>query len=193
MSFDEIISKQIEAIKAIPSENILEAAALLSRCPGKVITTGVGKAGLIARKVSATLSSTGTPSVFMHAGDAQHGDLGVVGANDLVLSFSNSGKTREVVEMVSSLKSLYKEISIITITSNEDSILAKSSNIVLLTGNYPELCPLGLAPTSSSLAMLSIGDILSIIVMQIKNFGVQDFHSRHHGGYLGKMLSREDK
>jgi len=193
MSFNDIVEKQIEAIRAIPGKNISNAAEKMSKCSGKVVTTGIGKAGLIARKVSATLSSTGTPSVFMHAADAQHGDLGILKEVDIILSFSNSGKTREVVETISSARSLYPNIFIITITSDENSILAKTSDLVIPTGNYPEFCPLGLAPTSSSLAMLSIGDILSVMVMQSKDFGIQDFHSRHHGGYLGKMLKNNFK
>ena len=161
------------------------AVGLVASCKGKVIVSGMGKAGIIGKKIAATLSSTGTPSLFLHPGEAQHGDLGVIGSGDLLICLSNSGKTREIIEMVK----LSKEIGdhkIITITSDKDSPLAKISDVIFLTGGIPEACQFGLVPTSSTIAMMAIGDVLSILTMEQKLFSIEDYGKIHHGGYIGK-------
>lgn len=158
---------------------------------GKLVATGIGKAGQIALNIATTLSSTGTPAVFLHAAEAQHGDLGVIQENDVLLLISNSGKTREIVEMLSLARNLHHDIPFIVITGNPESELAKASDIVLFTGNPKEICPLGLTPTTSTTAMNVIGDLL--VVMLIKKTGLtnEQYARRHHGGYLGQV-SREN-
>lgn len=188
---EEIIEEEINAIKAIPLTGIIEGLNIIINCQGKVVFTGMGKAGLIARKVAATFSSTGTPAFFMHPSEAQHGDLGMISEGDLIVSFSNSGKTREVIETVSLAKKLIPEIKLITITSNKMTELAIISDVVIETGGYPEICPFGMAPTSSTTAMLVIGDILSIMAMEAKDFSKEEYSKRHHGGYLGKKSRGE--
>jgi arabinose-5-phosphate isomerase len=159
---------------------------MIVQCKGKVVTSGMGKAGIIARKVSSTFSSTGTPSIFLHPGEAQHGDLGMLGKDDILLVFSNSGKTREVLEMVSLSNRLFEgKMRVICVTSDKHSELAKISDAVLHIGHITEACPLGMAPTSSTTAMLAIGDVLCLLVMEEINFSKEEFLKRHHGGYLG--------
>lgn len=187
----EIIKEEINAIKAIPLTGIDEAVENILSCQGKLVFTGMGKAGLISRKVAATMASTGTPAFFMHPSEAQHGDLGMIGKGDMIIAFSNSGRTREVVETVSLAKILIPGLKLITVTSNREAELALISDIVIETGGYPEVCPLGMAPTSSTTAMLVIGDIISMMVMEAKEFSIEQYSKRHHGGYLG-VKSREE-
>lgn len=184
----QILELESEAVKNIPiDESLLRAVELIAKCKGKVVTSGMGKAGIIAKKISSTFSSTGTPSVYLHPGEAQHGDLGMLSKKDLLLVFSNSGKTREVIEMVQLANRLNgKRMRVITITSHVNSDLAKSSDVVLNIGNIHEACPLGMAPTTSTTAMLALGDVLSILVMEEIKFTIKDFAKRHHGGYLGE-------
>lgn len=187
----EIIAQEIEAIKSIPLSGIDDAVNCILNCKGKVIFTGMGKAGLIARKIAATMSSTGTPALFMHPSEAQHGDLGILGEGDMIIALSNSGKTREVIETVSLAKVLIPSIKLVTITSSKYTELALLAEFTLETGGYPEICPFGMAPTSSTTAMLVIGDILSIMVMESKEFSIEEYSRRHHGGYLGKKSRGE--
>lgn len=182
----EILTIESAAIKNIPLDNsILKAVELIAFCKGKVITSGMGKAGIIAKKVSSTFSSTGTPSVYLHPGEAQHGDLGMLGKNDALLVFSNSGKTREAIEMVELARGLSRNIPVIVITANPDSGLAKQASVVLNIGTIKEACPLGMAPTTSTTAMLALGDVLCMLVMEEIKFTAEEFAKRHHGGYLG--------
>lgn len=183
----EILNLEAEAIKSIPlDENLLKAVDLIVNCKGKVIASGMGKAGIIAKKVASTMSSTGTPSLFMHPGEAQHGDLGMLSKDDILLLFSNSGKTRELIELVALGNRLYNDkVHAISITANAESDLAKISDATLCIGNVIEACSLGMAPTTSTTAMLALGDVLSMLVMEEKQFTKEEFLKRHHGGYLG--------
>ncbi len=185
-----ILEMESNAVKNIPlNENLLKAVEMLIACKGKVVTSGIGKAGIIAKKISSTFSSTGTPSVYLHPGEAQHGDLGMLGKEDLLMVFSNSGKTREVIEMVTLANRLNgKNFPVITITSQLDSELAKMSEVVLSIGNIQEACSLGMAPTTSTTAMLALGDVLCVLVMEEINFTREEFSKRHHGGYLGDKI-----
>jgi arabinose-5-phosphate isomerase len=188
---EEIIQGEINAIMAIPIDGINEAVDMIVKCNGKVILTGMGKAGLIAKKIAATFSSTGTPAFFMHPSEAQHGDLGMISDGDLIIAFSNSGKTREVIETVILANQLISDLKVIAVSSNRDNELASISNIVIETGGYPEICTLGMAPTSSTTAMLVIGDVLSVMTMERKSITMADYCARHHGGYLGQKARQE--
>ncbi len=182
----EIFLQEARAISSIPiSDNFEKAASLLKNCTGKVLTTGMGKAGHIANKFSATLSSTGTPASFLHPGEAAHGDLGLIEENDAMVAFSTSGKTREVLEVLVAGRELGLH-SVIGITSHPDSRLRELSDIILDMGTIEEACPLDLTPTSSMAVMLAISDALALLLMELKNFSREDYGKRHHGGYLGK-------
>lgn len=194
-SMRQILAAESAAVASIPYTPDYDKAVELilehvHRRGGKLVTSGMGKAGQIAMNIATTFSSTGTPSVNLHPGEAQHGDLGVLQPNDLLLLISNSGKTGEIVELVSLARNLYPAIPIIVITGNPDSILAAKADVVLPTGNAPEVCPFGLTPTTSTTMMTVIGDILVVNVMTRSNFSKADYAKRHHGGYLGQK-SRE--
>ena len=190
-----ILRKEAQAILDIPVSDAYDRAVELivehvNRRGGKLITSGVGKAGQIAMNISTTFSSTGTPSVFMHPSEAQHGDLGVIQRHDLLLLLSNSGKTREILELIELARVLNPEIPIIVITGDADSILAQTGDVTLWTGGAPEVCPLGLTPTTSTTMMTVIGDVLVVSTMKAIGFSTEDYAKRHHGGYLGHK-SRE--
>ena len=155
-----------------------------------LITSGMGKAGQIAMNIATTFCSTGTPAYFLHPSEAQHGDLGIVRKNDVMLLISNSGKTRELLELVELTRGLVPEMQFIVITGNPDSPLAAEATICLPTGAPKEVCPLGLTPTTSTTVMTVIGDLLVVGTMKRINFGYPDYAKRHHGGYLGSK-SRE--
>jgi arabinose-5-phosphate isomerase len=157
---------------------------------GKLVTSGMGKAGQIAHNIATTFSSTGTPSVFLHPSEAQHGDLGILQENDVLLAVSNSGKTREIIELIDLKNNLFPSIPVIVLTSNPDSPLALKSDCFILTGAPAEVCPLGLTPTTSTTVFTVIGDALVILMMQKIDFKPGDYAKRHHGGYLG-VKSRE--
>lgn len=187
----EIIQKEAEAILNIPAdENVLKAVDLIHKQvhdrKGKLITSGMGKAGQIALNMATTFSSTGTPAVFLHPSEAQHGDLGVIQPNDVLLVISNSGKTREIIELIELTKNLWCSVPVIVITSNTDSVLAKESDVFIYTGNPKEVCTLGLSPTTSTTVMTVIGDVLVVLLMKKINFSNEDYAKRHHGGYLGQ-------
>jgi arabinose-5-phosphate isomerase len=146
----------------------------------------MGKAGQIAINIATTFSSTGTPSVFLHPADAQHGDLGVMQENDVLLLISNSGKTREIMEIVELTNRLYEGIPLIVITGNPESDLGKMADVCIATGNPKEVCILGLSPTTSTTVMTVIGDILVVSMMKKICFTAEDYAKRHHGGYLGE-------
>jgi arabinose-5-phosphate isomerase len=185
----ELLSLEATAVKNIPvSESYQKAVEIIYRQvhikKGKLISSGMGKAGQIAQNIATTFSSTGTPSVFLHPSDAQHGDLGVIQENDVLLLISNSGKTREILEIVSLSGKLY-ELPLIVITGNPKGELADQADVILQTGNPDEVCPLGLTPTTSTTTMTVIGDILVVLMMEKIGFTVSDYAKRHHGGYLG--------
>lgn len=167
-----------------------QAALSVFECQGAVFTTGIGKAGLIAQKITATLASTGTPSHYLHPADAVHGDLGRLAARDLVLAFSKSGETSEITQLLPALKSL--QVPLMAVTCRATSSLARASSVVLDLGPLEEACPLGLAPSTSTLAMLAIGDALALTVSRMKDFQTADFHRFHPGGSLGRKLSSVD-
>ena len=186
----DILHKEAEAVMAIPvTEGYGEAVDLIvehvNRRGGKLITSGMGKAGQIAMNIATTFCSTGTPAIFLHPSEAQHGDLGIIQKDDLLLLLSNSGKTREIVELVDLARNLNPDIPIIVITGDVESMLARSGNVALLTGGSPEVCPLGLTPTTSTTMMTVMGDVLVVAVMKAIGFTKAEYAKRHHGGYLG--------
>ncbi len=168
--------------------DFLAAVRLLSECRGKAVLTGVGKSGLIAKKIASTLASTGTTAVFLHAAEGAHGDLGVVTPGDVVLAVSSSGETEEVLRLLPTLRRM--GTAVISLTSVRDSRLATASSVVLLTGRAQEACPLGLAPTTSSTAALALGDALAMALLEHRGFGEEDFARLHPGGKLGARWLR---
>lgn len=190
-----VLDQEAEAIRSIPvSTQYDEVVELIYERihlkGGKVIASGMGKAGHVANHMATTLSSTGTPSLFLHPSEAQHGDLGIIRQNDVLLALSNSGKTREILELVELTHALHPGIPVVIITGNPDGPLAQKSKLVLYTGNPVEVCPLGLTPTTSATAMAVISDVLVVLMMKRIGFTAKDYALRHHGGYLGQK-SRE--
>jgi arabinose-5-phosphate isomerase len=167
-------------------DSFVRAVELLYECRGKVVVTGMGKSGLICRKIAATLSSTGTPSFFLHAGDANHGDMGMIMEGDVVLAVSNSGETEEVLRLIPILKRL--GVKLITMTGNHGSSLSRAADVVLDASVKEEACPLGLSPTASTTAALALGDALAVSLLETKGFKEEDFALRHPGGTLGRKL-----
>ncbi len=163
-----------------------EAIGLLSECRGRVIVTGMGKGGLVGQKISATLSSTGTPSLFLHSAEAIHGDLGRVTKEDVVLAISNSGETEEVVRLLPLIKKIGARL--IALTGNPRSTLGRHSDVTLDVSVKKEACPLGLAPTASTTATLAMGDAIAVCLLKKKGFREEDFAFYHPGGALGKKL-----
>lgn len=166
-------------------ENFVRAVQLLHNCRGKVVVTGLGKSGLICRKIAATLASTGTPAFFLHSGDGVHGDLGMVMKGDVILVVSNSGETDEILKLLPHFKLL--ELKLIVMTGNPESSLAKAGDVVLNV-EVKEACPLGLAPTTSTTAALAMGDALAVVLLEERGFKEEDFAVRHPGGILGRRL-----
>ena len=166
--------------------NFVEAVRLLAECQGKVVITGVGKSGIICRKIAATLSSTGTPAIFLHPTEGLHGDLGILSRNDVVVAISYSGNTEELVKIVPAVKRF--GLPLISMTGNMQSELARVSDIVLDIHVAREACPLGLAPTASTTATMAMGDALAAVLLTAKGFSEEDFARRHPGGTLGKRL-----
>ena len=164
------------------------ALDMLYACPGRVVVTGMGKSGLVARKVAATLSSTGTPSLFLHPAEAVHGDLGMVVRGDVVLALSFSGETEELLNLLATLKRL--EAKLIVITGKIKSTLAQAADVALDCSVAKEACSLGLAPTASTTAMLALGDALAVALAEKRGFKEEDFANLHPGGKLGKKLAR---
>ena len=166
-------------------ESFLRAVQVLHQCQGKVVVTGLGKSGLICRKIAATLASTGTPAFFLHSGDGMHGDLGMVMKGDVILAVSNSGETEEILKLLPHFK--LHELKMIVMTGNPDSSLARAGDVVIDVG-VKEACPLGLAPTASTTAALAMGDALAVVLLEQKGFKQEDFAVRHPGGILGRKL-----
>ena len=187
-SMQDILDAEASALRSIPYSPAYDKAVELiiehvHRRGGKLVTAGMGKAGQI--------SSTGTPAVSLHPSEAQHGDLGVLQPQDVMLLISNSGRTREVLELVTLTKNLYPQVPMIVITGNPNSELTRVTDVTLLTGGTPEVCPLGLTPTTSTTVMTVIGDVLVVNVMRLIGFTSADYAKRHHGGYLGYMSRKE--
>lgn len=191
----QVLRQEAEAIQNIPVNDSFEKAIQIieervHKMKGKLVASGMGKAGQIALNIATTFSSTGTPAVFLHPSDAQHGDLGVVQPNDVLLLISNSGKTREILELVHLAENLYEGLPLIVITSNKESELAQMADVCLETGNPKEVCILGLTPSTSTTVMTVIGDVLVVMMMKRIGFNNEEYAKRHHGGYLGHK-SRE--
>lgn len=190
-SMREILDAESKAIAEIPyTEDYDKAVELIvervHRRGGKLVTSGMGKAGQIALNIATTFSSTGIPAVNLHPSEAQHGDLGVLQPGDVMLLVSNSGRTCEIVNLVHLAENLYPGIPTIVITGRADSPLANMATATLVTANAPEVCPLGLTPTTSTTMMTVIGDILVVNVMRQTGFTKAEYAKRHHGGYLGE-------
>jgi arabinose-5-phosphate isomerase len=183
-------SAAIAAVRVTPEFELAVRALRDSR--GKVLTTGMGKAGHIARKFASTLCSTGTPASYVHPGEAAHGDLGMIGPEDCIVAFSTSGKTREVLEMLELGRHVGLK-TVIGVTSHPDSELRGLSDIVLDMGLIKEPCPHGLTPSASTAVMLAIGDALALVLMELKGLSRHDFGLRHHGGYLGRAARSDNE
>mgnify|MGYP001169843985 CR=1 FL=1 len=193
-----ILEAESRAISEIPvSDAYDKAVALITehvhRRGGTLITSGMGKAGQIAMNIATTFCSTGTPAHFLHPSEAQHGDLGIMRPDDVMLLISNSGKTREILELVELARHLNPDVPAIVITGGKDSPLASRADICLFTGGAPEVCPLGLTPTTSTTAMTVIGDVLVVGVMTAIGFTSSQYALRHHGGYLGHKSSMQSE
>ncbi|MEC7781029.1 MAG: SIS domain-containing protein [Pseudomonadota bacterium] len=181
-----VLRAEAEAINAVDvSQDFVTAVEVMKACEGKILTTGIGKAGHIAKKFAATLCSTATPADFIHPAEAAHGDLGLVGPNDVMIAFSTSGKSREVIEILEMSRHL-GVTTIIGVTSHPDSELRDHSDLVLDMGVITEPCPLGLTPSASMAVMLAISDALALALLEQKGVTREDYGLRHHGGYLGK-------
>lgn len=179
-------AKGIENLIPTLDQNFVNAVHMIMESKGRTIVTGMGKSGHIARKVSATLSSTGTPSIFLHPAEGIHGDLGMVTGDDVVLAFSNSGETVEILNILPSLKRIGAKI--IAVVGNHNSTLAKNSDIILDASVEKEACPLGLAPTTSTTVALALGDALAIVLLSCHHFTKNQFAIYHPGGALGRKL-----
>ena len=183
-----IESEAIAGLMARLDERFEKAVELLYACQGRVVVTGLGKSGLIGRKIAATFASIGTPSLFLHASEALHGDLGMLTGDDVLLAISSSGETEELIELLESVKRL--GIHLITLTANPRSTLGSASNIVLDIAVKEEACSLNLAPTASTAAAMAMGDALAISLLERRGFKEEDFAALHPGGRLGKKLRR---
>ncbi len=181
-------SEGLAALAETLDESFTRAVEVLSDVTGRVIVTGMGKSGHIARKIAATLASTGTPAQYVHPAEASHGDLGMVTRDDAVLALSNSGETPELRDLFE--YSRRYSIPLISITSKANSTVAEISDVVLLLPTVPEACPMGLAPTTSTTMCLALGDALAVALLERKGFSVQDFRVLHPGGRLGTSLLR---
>ena len=185
----DVLRMEAEAIlELVPrvDANFAAAVSLILECPGRTVITGMGKSGIIGRKMAATFASTGTPSFYLHPAEGIHGDLGMVTADDVVIALSNSGETGEILNILPSLRRIGAKI--IAMVGNANSTLAKNSDVVLDVGVEKEACPLGLAPTSSTTAALAYGDAIALALLQKRNFTTSQFAVFHPGGSLGRKL-----
>ena len=186
----EVLRIEAEALTAMVErldESFERAVGAILAIPGKVVTTGLGKSGIVANKIASTFAGTGTPAFFLHPVEALHGDLGIVAQGDLLLAISNSGENDEVLNLVEAAKRL--GVKSLSLTGNPQSTLAKNTDITLDVSVAREACPLGLAPTASTTATMALGDALAMVVMEKRNFGKDDFALFHPGGRLGRRLS----
>ncbi len=182
----EAEAEGISSVSVVLDESFVRACEMIYNCKGSVIVSGIGKAGLIGQKISATLASTGSPSHFLHPAEAVHGDLGRLRKDDIVIVLSYGGETDEIIRLINLVKQL--DIKLIAITGDSDSRLSEHSDVVLCMGRKPEACPLGLAPSVSTACMLAIGDALAFTVMKARKFSVEEFVRFHPGGSLGSQL-----
>lgn len=193
----DVLAAEVTAILNIPESNPFAACIQLflesKRKGGKLVISGVGKAGEVGKKIAVTFCSVGLPTVFLHPLEAQHGDLGLLTDNDVLLLISNSGQTREVIELEILAKRLIPSLKIVALTGKNASALAKASDYVLWTGDPKEACPLGLTPTTSTTAMTVIGDVLAVVLIQISGYKAEDYAMRHHSGYLGNVAREQTK
>ncbi len=186
-----VLEAEAEAIRNLArrvGESFQRAVDLAAACKGKIAVTGLGKSGIICQKVAATLSSTGSPAIFLHAADALHGDVGLLSREDLILAISKSGETSEILQILNAAKRL--ALPVISMTGERESTLARYSDVFLDVGVAEEACPFGLAPTASTAAALAMGDALAIALMERKGFDREDFASIHPAGSIGKKLLR---
>lgn len=184
-----VLAIEAEAVAGLKDKldhNFSRAIGILMGAAGKVIVTGMGKSGLIGRKIAATLASTGTPAFFLHPAEGIHGDIGMIGGGDVVVALSNSGETVEVVRLLPIFKR--KGLALIALTGNPDSTLARHADVTLDVGVREEACPLGLAPTASTTAALAMGDALAVVLFEEKGLSAEDFALFHPGGALGRRL-----
>ena len=193
----DIIRREIEGIQNIPVDETIGLAIDLiynavHQNGGKVVVSGLGKAGQIGHNIATTLSSTGTPSIFLHPTEAQHGDLGMIQKNDILFLISNSGKTKEILELLPLAKRLYPNIKSIALTGHPEHELGSMADVCLSTGYPQEVCPLGLTPTTSTTVMTVLGDVIVVGLMQKIGFTKAEYAKRHHSGYLG-IKSRADE
>ncbi len=189
-----VLATEADCIGALAGridERFTAAAEAVYRCGGTVVLTGIGKAGIVAQKISATLASTGTPSIFLHPVEALHGDLGRVRRDDVVIILSHSGTTEEIIRLVDHLKA--RGANLVAITASDDSPLAKYADIILCYGDVDEACPLGLAPSASTSCMLALGDALALTVMDMRNFSPEEFAAFHPVGALGRSLMKVEE
>lgn len=176
----------IAALEARLGDSFVAACRLILACSGRVVATGMGKSGHIARKVAATMASSGTPAFFLHPAEASHGDMGMITPNDVVLALSNSGDTQEILAILPMIKRL--GVPLVTLTGDPGSRMAREADVNIDVGVEQEACPLGLAPTASTSAALAMGDALSIALLEARGFGPEDFARSHPGGRLGRRL-----
>lgn len=185
----KVLAIEADAVRALASrldERFLDAIGLILACRGRVVVSGVGKSGHIARKIASTMASTGTPAFFLHAAEAGHGDLGMITRDDVVLALSNSGQSDELLTIIPLIKR--QGAKLIAVTGNPDSALAKEADVHLDAGVAQEACPLNLAPTASTTAALALGDALAVALLDARGFDEQDFARAHPGGALGRRL-----
>ncbi len=182
----ETEARALTALAARVDRSFADACRLLLQCEGRVVVTGMGKSGHVGRKIAATLASAGTPSFFMHPGEASHGDLGMITAHDVVLAISNSGGTSEIVTILPLIKRL--GVPLITLTGDKQSRMAEVADVNIDVGVENEACPLGLAPTASTTATLAMGDAIAIALLEARGFSAEDFARSHPGGRLGRRL-----
>lgn len=182
----ETEARAVTGLLAQIGDQFVSACEIMLACRGRVVVTGMGKSGHIAGKIAATLASTGTPSFFVHPGEASHGDLGMITPDDIVLALSNSGESEEILVILPLLKRL--GIPLVAFTGNPLSTLGRQADVHLLTGAVEEACPLGLAPTSSTTAALALGDALAVALLEARGFTREDFAFSHPGGSLGRRL-----
>jgi arabinose-5-phosphate isomerase len=187
-----ILEAEAAAIRSVGVTAQFERAVCeLQRAQGPILTTGMGKAGYVARKFAATLCSTGSPATYVHPAEAAHGDLGMIGGGEPVVAFSTSGKTREVLEMLGAARRIGIG-TVIGVTSHADSALRNLSDIVIDMGVIREPCPLGLTPSASIAVMLAISDAIALVLLELKGLTARDFGLRHHGGYLGQAAMQNE-
>ncbi|HTJ06072.1 MAG TPA: KpsF/GutQ family sugar-phosphate isomerase [Caldimonas sp.] len=182
----DIEARALEALKDRQGESFVQALAAILSCRGRVVVMGMGKSGHVGRKVAATLASTGTPALFVHPGEASHGDLGMVTAGDVILAISNSGESDEIAAILPAIKRL--GVVLIAMTGNAESSLAQHAQIVLSSAVDQEACPLNLAPTASTTAQMALGDALAVALLDARGFRAEDFARSHPGGSLGRKL-----